>query len=57
MNVLKIYQISKKFFKNQDESLWKGDMSLLELVGKRAGILGNGGIGMETAKRLKAFGV
>ena len=32
-------------------------MSLLELVGKRAGILGTGGIGMETAKRLKAFGV
>lgn len=57
MNVLNIYKNSKKFFKNQDESLWKVDMSLLELVGKRAGILGTGGIGMETAKRLKAFGV
>ncbi|EEA85584.1 phosphoglycerate dehydrogenase [Peptacetobacter hiranonis] len=57
MNVLNIYKNSKKFFKNQNESLWKVDMSLLELVGKRAGILGTGGIGMETAKRLKAFGV
>lgn len=57
MNVLNIYKNSKKFFENQEKSLWKVDSSLMELVGKRAGILGTGGIGMETAKRLKAFGV
>ena len=33
------------------------DLSLFELNGKRAGILGTGDIGIETAKRLKAFGV
>lgn len=57
MNVLNIYKNSKKFFENQSKSLWKTDASLIELNGKRAGILGTGGIGMETAKRLKAFGV
>lgn len=57
MNVLNIYKNSKKFFENQEKSFWKVDSSLVELFGKRAGILGTGGIGMETAKRLKAFGV
>ncbi|WP_300279216.1 phosphoglycerate dehydrogenase [Peptacetobacter sp.] len=57
MNVLNIYKNSKQFFENQSKSLWKTDNTLLELNGKKAGILGTGGIGIETAKRLKAFGV
>ena len=57
MSILEVYKNKKQFFKKQEGKRWKMDFSLLELNGKKAGILGTGDIGIETAKRLKAFGV
>lgn len=53
--ILEFYKKARKFFKQQEECLWKMDLDLLEMEGKRVGILGTGHIAQVTASRLKAF--
>lgn len=57
MYILEAYKNSRKMFRQQDEKVWKMDMSWLELSGKRVGFLGTGNISKEAAKRLKSFDV
>lgn len=57
LKILEIYKNSYKFYKNMENKLWQEDQSLLQLNKKIVGILGTGGIAVETAKRLKAFDV
>lgn len=55
MRILEIYKKSFMYFTQQKESLWNRDFRLQELTDKRAAILGTGSIGVQIAKRLKAF--
>lgn len=57
MRILELYKKSGELSRNQQQHLWKKDMSWLSLAGKTACIIGFGAYGQETAKRLKAFGV
>lgn len=57
LKILEIYKNSYSFYKNMGKKLWKEDQSLLELNKKVIGILGTGGIAVETAKRLRGFNV
>ena len=57
MCILEIYKKARAFHIKQDKKLWSMDLSLSELYGQRIGFLGTGMIAVESAKRLKAFGV
>ncbi|TQQ85446.1 dihydrofolate reductase [Peptacetobacter hominis] len=57
MGILECYKNVFSLRKMQSEKIWKYEMNMLELSGKRALIMGTGDIGKETAKRLKAFDV
>ena len=57
LKILEIYKNSKKFWKQQEEHLWRKDRNILELNEKTATIVGFGNVGQEIAKRLKAFNV
>lgn len=57
LKVLEIYKRSKEFYKNQEQHKWEKQRNLLELTDKTASIIGFGSVGLELAKRLKAFGV
>lgn len=57
LKILEIYKKSMHFYKAQNERKWQKQTDILELAGKTAVIIGVGSVGMEIAKRLKAFGV
>jgi phosphoglycerate dehydrogenase-like enzyme len=57
LQILTIYKKSRFFMRNQKDKLWLKNRDLPELYGKTATVVGFGGVGLETAKRLKAFGV
>jgi phosphoglycerate dehydrogenase-like enzyme len=57
LKILEIYKKSRVFYKNQEKHKWEKQRDLLELTDKTATILGFGSVGLEIAKRLKAFGV
>lgn len=54
--VLQLYKQSRYFYENQKEHKWEKHRGLLELYGKTVCIVGCGSVGMECAKRFKAFG-
>lgn len=56
LKVLEIYKDSRGFYKNQKKHGWTKNRNILELFGKNVAIIGCGNIGMEVAKRFKAFG-
>lgn len=56
LKILELYKQSRKFYKNQEQHEWIKNRNLIELFGKTAAILGCGSVGIETSKRLKAFG-
>lgn len=56
LKILEIYKSSNFFRKNQENKVWQKKRDLLELTDKVVTIVGCGGIGLEVAKRLKAFG-
>lgn len=55
LKILEIYKKSKVFFAQQKQKNWEKHRDLLELVNKRVLIIGTGSVGLECAKRLKAF--
>lgn len=57
MSILELMKKSVSFYKNQINKVWKMDTSILELYGKTVGFIGTGSIAIESAKRLKGFGV
>lgn len=56
LKILEIYKNSRFFYNNQIKKIWEKDRQLSELTDKTASIIGCGNIGIETAKRLSAFG-
>lgn len=54
--VLNLYKQMKSFLKNQENSLWQKNRTLLELYQKSVCIVGCGSVGTECAKRFRAFG-
>lgn len=56
LKILEIYKSSNFFRKNQENKSWKKKRDLLELTDKVVTIVGCGSVGLEVAKRLKAFG-
>lgn len=57
LKILEIYKKSWKFYEAQREHKWEKQRELLELTNKTAAIIGFGDVGLEVAKRLKAFDV
>lgn len=57
LRLLELYKNAAALMTNQAQSRWEKDRSWLELAGRTACIVGFGAYGMETAKRLKAFGM
>ena len=57
MRLLELYKNAAALEENRRAARWVKDRSWLELSGKTACIVGFGAYGMETAKRLKAFGM
>ena len=55
MRILEIYKKSAMYMKQQENHEWKRDFRLREITDKKAAILGTGSIGVQIAKRLKAF--
>ena len=55
LKILEIYKHSADFAAQQKNKIWKKHRDLMELVGKRVLIVGTGSVGLECAKRLKAF--
>ncbi|MBE6738403.1 MAG: hypothetical protein E7566_07125 [Ruminococcaceae bacterium] len=55
LKILEIYKHSADFALQQKNKEWKKIRNLLELVDKRVLIVGTGSVGLECAKRLKAF--
>ena len=58
--VLRLLELTKNasaMLDNQRKAQWEKDRSWLELAGRTACVIGFGAYGMETAKRLKAFGM
>lgn len=56
LKILEIYKSSNFFRKNQQNKNWEKKRDLLELTDKVVAIVGCGSVGLEVAKRLKAFG-
>ncbi len=54
--VLSMYRHLFEYRKQQEEKVWKSTESEFMLMGKQVLILGAGDIGLETAKRMSAFG-
>ena len=54
--VLDLYKKKKLFFEHQKEHKWIKERNLFELYGKTVLIVGCGSVGIECAKRFKAFG-
>lgn len=57
MRLLELFKNAPALYANQQNAQWVKDRSWVELSGKTACIVGFGAYGMETAKRLKAFGM
>jgi phosphoglycerate dehydrogenase-like enzyme len=57
MNILELMKKSASLYRNQINKVWKMNTSILELYGKTVGFIGTGSIAIESAKRLKGFGV
>lgn len=55
LKILEIYKHSAAFAAQQKNKVWQKHRDLLELVDKRVLIVGTGSVGLECAKRLKAF--
>lgn len=55
MRLLEIYKKAPMYYRQQEEHKWLRDFKLQEITDKKVGILGTGSIGMQIAKRLKAF--
>ena len=53
--VLDLYKQSRFFYENQKEHKWDKHRGLLEFFGKTVCIVGCGNVGLECAKRFKAF--
>lgn len=54
--VLQLYKQSRFFYNNQAKRVWNKNRKMLELHGKMVCIVGCGNVGIECAKRFKAFG-
>lgn len=54
--VLQLYKQSKFFYKNQAAHSFEKHRGVIELSGKKVGIVGCGSVGSECAKRFSAFG-
>lgn len=57
LRLLELFKNAPGMLDNQRNARWEKDRSWLELAGRTACIVGFGAYGMETAKRLKAFGM
>ena len=57
LRLLELYKNAPVLLEHQRAVRWEKDRSWLELAGQTACIVGFGAYGMETAKRLKAFGM
>lgn len=55
LKILEIYKRSADFYSQQKKKLWQKHRDLSELTDKRVLIVGTGSVGLECAKRLKAF--
>ena len=55
LKILEIYKHSAVFSAQQKNKIWQKHRDLMELVDKRVLIVGTGSVGLECAKRLKAF--
>ena len=55
LKILEIYKNAAAFSLQQKNKVWQKHRDLLELVDKRVLIVGTGSVGLECAKRLKAF--
>ncbi len=55
LKILEIYKRSHDFYAQQKKKQWQKHRDLLELADKRVLIVGTGSVGLECAKRLKAF--
>ena len=55
LKILEIYKRSAVFSTQQKNKVWQKHRDLMELVDKRVLIVGTGSVGLECAKRLKAF--
>lgn len=55
--ILQIYKNTKQFYIKQYKKQWISDYNISEVYGRKIGFLGTGTLAMESAKRLKAFGV
>lgn len=56
MGILSLYKDLYGFYKNKNNKVWQKNNDLDELDGKNVAVLGMGSVGIEIAKRLKAFG-
>ena len=57
MRILEIGKRMRIYEKQKTERHWKKQFDLFELSGKKAAVIGTGGIGVEIAKRLSSFNV
>ncbi len=57
LKILELYKDTNHFHHAQYTKNWNKKRDLYELYGKKACVLGIGNVGLEVAKRLKAFGV
>lgn len=57
LRLLELYKNTAQLAENRKAARWEKDRGWLELSGRTACIVGFGSYGMETAKRLKAFGM
>ena len=56
LGVLSLYKNAKTFYINQSQNKWEKQREIFELLGKTVLIVGCGSVGLECAKRFKAFG-